>query len=164
MESAPPPGNQWEHYGRSRQMWQYDISPSHRSVSSEVDDDDTCVMIKCVFFCVCVCGGRGGGHWYLRQISWSVGDPREWQKMINFSRRSVGVFHHNQNLVHFLFVVHHHGDLHHQNLVEMRRNPFGLIITLPCSHWSLQPQVVNHGMMELLHPARWAACDVSDPH
>ena len=56
MERVPPPGNQWEHYGRSRQMWQYDISPSHRSVSSENDDDDICVMIKCVFFfCAHVC-------------------------------------------------------------------------------------------------------------
>ena len=75
--------------------------------------------------------------------------------MINFSRRSVGVVHHNdvihhQDVVHLPVVVHHYGDLHDQNLVEMRRNPFGLIITLPCSHWSLQPQVFNHGIMELL--------------
>ena len=87
----------------------------------------------------------------------SVGAPREWRKMINFSRRSVGVVHHidvihHHDVVHFLVVVHHHGDLPHQDVVQMRRNPFGLIITLPCSSpLSLQPWVFNHGMMELLH-------------
>ena len=184
MERAPPPGNQWEHYGRSRQMWQYDISPSHRSVSSGDDDDDICVMIKCVCVCVCVCVCLSRKMNTFSNCIKKRFDMCSkmfhnlfacmWRKMINFSRRSVGVVHHrdiihHQDLVvHFLVVVHHNDVIHHQDvihflvvvqhndhhedLVEMRRNTFGLVITLPCSSpWSLQPWVFNHGMVELLH-------------